>query len=123
MDFFAATKALEWVGNKREFFVNLPITSTTAPAGDSSNGTMLNLSPSPAKVTSTAGTIIGFVVGLIIGLIAAWLSWTCNTAMDYNIVLKVIFAVFAYIFGFLYIIMYIIMRFDTCYYIQSRPKY
>lgn len=108
MDFFASTRVLEWLSNKK----NERYQDDTGA------------SPSPAFASQTKfaifslGGIVSLVIGIVIGVVAAYLSWSCNSALQYNIALKIFFALLAYFFGLVYIILYIIMRYDTCTYIK-----
>lgn len=109
MDFFASTRALEWLSNKKnERYQNNNEEISPSPAF---------INPNKFTIFSLGG-IVSFVIGIVIGVVAAYLSWSCNSALQYNIALKIFFALMAYIFGLFYIILYIIMRYDTCTYIK-----
>lgn len=123
MDFFTATRVLEYFSNSR--FENFDI----APIGSPS--LTLPTTQAPVAVEKqkpkfnifNAGGLLGFAISLLIGGVAVYLSWTCNSALEYNIALKVVFAGLAFIFGLLYILLYIIMRHDTCKMIKKTSYY
>lgn len=109
MDFFVATRALEWYANSRG-----SLNASDPSKDESSNNSFAVFS---------VGGVVAMVIGALIGFVAAYLSWSCNTALSYNVALKVVFAVLAFTFGILYILLYMIMRYDTCSYIKRTGYY